>query len=320
MFGRIIKTTGNAYTVLPLQDDGSCSGSERAVVCYVKGNFRQRDIRSTNPVAVGDIVAVEQLPDGINWITEVNDRKNYIVRRSTNLSKQSHILAANLTRAVLVVTLHHPSTSLVFIDRFLVTAEAYGIPAVLVFNKTDLLDQAGQEELNAVRRLYESLDYKTFAVSATNISDTDKDSLCNALLGKDDIVLLSGNSGVGKSTLLNSLCGGQWAKTGDISASHDKGMHTTTFSEMYLTPSGAWLIDTPGIKGFGVIDMQKTEVGHYFREIFRTGSQCRYSDCTHQGELGCAVVPAVEKHLIARSRYASYLSILTDINEDKYRR
>ncbi len=320
MYGRIIKTTGNAYTVLPLTDNQSDEGLGNAIVCYVKGNFRQREIRSTNPVAIGDIVDVEQLADGTNWITEVHDRQNYIIRRSTNLSKQSHILASNLTRAVLVVTLHHPSTSLVFIDRFLVTAEAYRIPAVIVFNKVDLLDTKEQEELQAVKFLYEQLGYSCFSISATNLSGKEKESLTNSLLGKGDVVLLAGNSGVGKSTLLNSLCGENWAKTGSISLSHDKGMHTTTFSEMYLTPTGAWLIDTPGIKGFGVLDMQKTEVGHYFREIFNISRGCRYSDCTHQGEQGCAVVPAVKNHLIAHSRYDSYISILSDINEDKYRR
>jgi len=320
MFGRIIKTTGNAYTVLPLTDNKPRKALQDALVCYVKGNFRQRGIRSTNPVAIGDIVDVEQLADGTNWITEVHDRQNYIIRRSTNLSKQSHILAANLTRAILVVTLYHPATSLVFIDRFLVTAEAYRIPAVLVFNKSDLLNEQQKEELKAVMFLYRQLGYSCYAVSATNLSEEEKANLTQNLLNNDDIVLLAGNSGVGKSTLLNSLCGENWAKTGSISLSHDKGMHTTTFSEMYQTPTGAWLIDTPGIKGFGVLDMQKTEVGHYFREIFEIGKQCRYSDCTHTGEQGCKVAPAVENHLIAQSRYESYLSILSDINEDRYRR
>ena len=307
MRGLVIKTTGNSYTVQPADGGG-------AVTAYVKGNFRIRGIRSTNPVAVGDYVVMEQLPDGTNWITDIEDRRNYIIRRSANLSKQTHILAANIDRAVLLVTVAHPVTSTTFIDRFLATAEAYRIPAVLLFNKTDILTEDEMRTLRAWQELYQSLGYETYAISATHL---DGGTVLPLFAGK--VSLLSGNSGVGKSTLLNAVAGRELTRTAELSAQHDSGMHTTTFSEMYPLEGGGYIIDTPGIKGFGAVEMEKEEISHYFREIFRTGRSCRYGNCLHTGETGCAVVPAVERGEIALSRYESYLSLLGDCEETKYR-
>lgn len=304
--GLVIKSTGSSYIVR--LDDGT------DVECRIKGNFRIRGIRSTNPIAVGDYVTV----DG-EWITDVEERRNYIIRRSTNLSKESHILAANIDQVALIVTINHPVTSTTFIDRYLATCEAYRVPAILIFNKIDLLTDEELVQLDELRALYESLGYTTLALSAISLQASD---ILPALIGKT--TLLSGNSGVGKSTLLNALFGKQMTRTGKISDAHDKGMHTTTFSEMYFLEDGA-LIDTPGIKGFGGIDMQREEVSHYFREIFRIGHACRFSNCTHTGEPGCAVQDAVfndeldAAQRIAMSRFESYLSLLGDCTENKYR-
>lgn len=308
MFGLVIKSTGSSYLVYFPNGD--------TLDCHVKGNFRIKGIRSTNPVAVGDHVEVQTLADGTNWITAVCERKNYIIRRSTNLSKESHIIAANLDQVALLVTVNHPITSTTFIDRFLATCEAYRVPATLIFNKIDLLTPDEEQALQDLRTLYESLGYPTHAISALDSSDL---SAVSAIFtGK--ITLLSGNSGVGKSTLLNAIFGKPLARTGAISNAHNKGTHTTTFSEMYPLPDHkGWIIDTPGIKGFGTIDMQKEEVGHYFREIFRIAQDCRYSDCTHTGEPGCAVYEAALDGRIAPSRYESYLSMLGDCTESKYR-
>jgi len=285
-------------------DDGT------SAECRIKGNFRIRGIRSTNPVAVGDYVTVED-----NWITDVEDRRNYIIRKSTNLSKESHILAANIDQVALIVTVNHPVTSTVFIDRFLATCEAYRVPAILIFNKIDLLTEDELVQLADLRALYESIGYKTEAICAKELSPI-TNNLSPLFEGKT--TLLSGNSGVGKSTLLNALFGQELTRTGKISDAHDKGMHTTTFSEMYFLPNGA-IIDTPGIKGFGTIDFEKEEVSHYFRDIFKVGRDCRFGNCTHTNEPGCAVQEALIKGNVAISRYESYLSLLGDCTESKYR-
>lgn len=330
MKGLVIKSTGTSYVVH--FEDGS------TLDCRVKGNFRIRGIRSTNPVAIGDYVEVVKgdtmaQGDATHWITDVYDRRNYIIRRSTNLSHESHILAANIDLAALMVTVNHPKTSTTFIDRFLATCEAYRVPACIIFNKVDLLTDDERQQLADLRTLYEGIGYKTYAISALDTDSEEYRRLLSALCG--GVTLLSGNSGVGKSTLLNVVLGHEVTRTGTISTAHNKGMHTTTFSEMYPLPSSlnsqlpstlnpqpstiSWLIDTPGIKGFGVLDMQREEVGHYFREIFRIGRECRYSDCVHIDEPGCAVCEAVKNGDIAFSRYESYLSMLGDISETKYR-
>lgn len=300
MKGLVTKTTGSAYAV-KLDDGTMCE-------CHIKGNFRIRGVRTTNPVAVGDRVQVEDC-----WITDIEERKNYIIRRSTNLSKESHILAANIDQVALIVTINHPETSTTFIDRYIATCEAYRVPVVLIFNKVDLLTPDETIQLNTLRKLYEDIGYATLSISAKS---GNCDEVRNILGGKK--TLLSGNSGVGKSTLLNALFGREVTRTGLISSAHDKGMHTTTFSEMYFLNSGA-VIDTPGIKGFGAIDMQREEVSHYFREIFHIGQNCRFGNCTHTGEPGCAVQEAVVNGAIALTRYESYLSVLGDCNEKKYR-
>jgi ribosome biogenesis GTPase len=298
-------------------DDGS------DVECRIKGNFRIRGIRSTNPVAVGDRVRVsgEGLAvSGTGWITDVEERRNYIIRRATNLSKESHILAANIDQVALIVTVNHPVTSTTFIDRFLATCEAYRVRAILIFNKIDLLTDEEQARLAELRALYEAIGYKTIALSAIGLGSTEyrvqSTDLFSLLEGKT--TLLSGNSGVGKSTLLNALFGREMTRTGKISDAHDKGMHTTTFSEMYFLPAGR-IIDTPGIKGFGTIDFEREEVSHYFPEIFEASRECRFSNCTHTHEPGCAVQDKLITGDIAISRYESYLSLLSDIDESKYR-
>ena len=277
--------------------------------CKIKGNFRLRGIRSTNPIAVGDRVEVK---DG--FIIEIEDRRNYIIRKSINLSKQSHILAANVDQALLVVTVSKPETSTTFIDRFLASAEAYRVPVILIFNKTDLLSDDELRYQQMMIQLYETIGYECRAISAERGDGIEE--LRPLLEGK--ITLLSGNSGVGKSTIINRLVPTANQRVADISDAHQTGMHTTTFSEMISLENG-WLIDTPGIKGFGTFDMEREELTSYFKEIFEFSKQCRFSDCTHTHEPGCAVLKAVEEHYIAQSRYQSYLSMLDDKDENKYR-
>ena len=306
MHGLVIKNTGSWYTVLT--DDGQLFD------CKVKGNFRLKGIRSTNPVAVGDRVEIVSNPEGTAFITEIDDRRNYIIRKSINLSKQSHIIAANVDQALLVVTINYPQTSTTFIDRFLASAEAYRVPVILVFNKTDLLnvDEAHYQQMMIA--LYENVGYECYTISA--VTGEGVDQLKSLLPGK--ITLLSGNSGVGKSTLINRFVPDANLRTAEISDAHNTGQHTTTFSEMIPLSEG-WLIDTPGIKGFGTFDMEPEELTSYFKEIFRFSQDCRFSNCTHTHEPGCAVLQAIENHLIAPSRYQSYLSMLNDKDEGKYR-
>ena len=306
MKGLIVKNTGSWYTVLT--DDGQLIDSK------VKGNFRLKGIRSTNPVAVGDRVELVPNAEGTALITAIEDRRNYIIRKSQNLSKQSHIIAANVDQALLVVTVDYPQTSTTFIDRFLASAEAYRIPVILVFNKMDLFDEETLHYQQMMIRLYETVGYECRAISAETGEGVEE--LRTLLDGK--ISLLSGNSGVGKSTLINRLVPEANLRTAEISDAHNTGQHTTTFSEMIPLGSG-WIIDTPGIKGFGTFDMEPEEITSYFREIFRFSKDCRFSNCTHTHEPGCAVLKALEDHYIAPSRYQSYLSMLEDKDDSKYR-
>ena len=332
--GMVVRNTGNSYGVLLTpslrqEDAGERSavcgyslptaGDSEIVDCRIKGTFRLKGIRTTNPVAVGDRVTLLRNSDGTAYITEIAPRHNYIIRRASNLSKEASILAANVDQACLVATVAHPVTSTTFIDRFLATTEAYRVPAVLVINKVDLLadDTENLELLEALAYLYRSIGYKVLEVSAATGEGID--ALREALAGK--ITLLSGNSGVGKSTLINRLIPGLDLRTGDISDVHDTGMHTTTFSEMFPLPgaNAGWLIDTPGVRGFGTIEFDQYEVSHFFPEIFRLSPKCRHGNCTHTHEPACAVREALENNYIALSRYNSYLSILADINPEKYR-
>lgn len=333
MKGLVIKNTGYWYTVLT--DDGA------AIDCKVKGNFRLKGIRSTNPVAVGDRVTITPpittlkgkdsplsgrgIGGEVSWITAIEDRKNYIIRKASNLSKQSSILAANIDQAMLIVTIKQPETSTTFIDRFLASAEAYRIPVVLIFNKVDILDADELHYLEMMQTLYGNIGYDCIAVSA--IDGTGIEEMKATLGGK--ITLLSGNSGVGKSTLINTIIPGANLRTAEISDAHNQGMHTTTFSEMIPLGSSqftihnaqleGWIIDTPGIRGFGTFDMEREELTSYFKEIFHFSKDCRFSNCTHTHEPGCAVLKALDEHYIALSRYQSYLSMLEDKEEGKYR-
>ena len=307
MRGLVIKNTGSWYTVKT--DDGQLIESK------IKGNFRLKGIRTTNPVAVGDYVQLITNQEGTAFISSIEDRRNYIIRKSPNLSKQSHILAANVDQALLVVTVNYPQTSTTFIDRFMAGAEAYRVPVIIIFNKTDLLTEEELHYQKMMRTLYETIGYQCIELSAATGEGVDE---LRSFI-KEKKSLLSGNSGVGKSTLINQLIPDAEQRTAEISEAHNCGMHTTTFSEMLELPEGGYLIDTPGIKGFGTFDIEKEELTSYFKEIFKFSQDCKFSDCTHTHEPGCAVIKAVEEHYIAASRYQSYLSMLEDKDENKYR-
>lgn len=310
MKGTVIRNTG-AHLEVRIDSEG------RIIPCKVKGNFRIKGLRTTSPVAVGDEVEVT-MQEGADtgFITSVSPRRNYIIRRASNLSKESHILAANIDQALLVATLREPSTPTTFIDRFLATAEAYGVPALLVLNKEDMWDEDDRELGLAVATLYRSIGYTVLFTSATTGEGIEE--LRSVV--KDKITLLAGNSGVGKSSLINALIPGLELRTGEVSAAHHTGQHTTTFSEMHDLPAGGALIDVPGVRGFGTIDFKPEEVSHFFPEIFRTGRECRFPDCSHTHEPGCAVRQALEQHAISESRYTSYLSILEEARDGgKYR-
>ena len=307
MKGFVIKNTGSWYSVQT--DDG------KVVECKIKGNFRLKGIRSTNPVAVGDHVEIALNQEGTAFITLIDERRNYIIRKSQNLSKQSHIIAANVDQAFLIVTVNYPQTSTTFIDRFLASAEAYSVPVVLVFNKRDILSDDERHYQQSMVHLYETIGYECREISAATGEGIE--GLHKLLKGK--ITLLSGNSGVGKSTLINQILPEANLRTAEISDAHNTGMHTTTFSEMLELPEGGYIIDTPGIKGFGTFDMEPEELTSYFREIFHFSKDCKFSNCTHTHEPGCAVSKALEDHYIAQSRYQSYLGMLEDKDENKYR-
>ena len=307
MQGIVIRNTGSWYQVRTPEGN--------LVNCKIKGNFRIKDIKSTNPIAVGDQVVFDVAKEGEGLISAIKDRKNYIVRKPSNLSKQLHIIAANVDQVLLIVTINYPETSTVFIDRFLTTCEAYRVPAKLIVNKMDCYSDEELEYLEAFRHLYEQIGYECLFISATKQQGIEQ--VKEVLNGK--ISLLSGNSGVGKSSLINAISPELSLRTGEISTTHNKGMHTTTFSEMFELGKESYVIDTPGIKGFGTIDFQKEEVGHFFPEIFYASKNCKFNNCTHIHEPGCAVLKAVAEHRISQSRYQSYLSILEDCDAGKYR-
>ena len=304
--GLVIKSTGSWYTVKT--DDGEIHD------CRIKGRFRMDGIRTTNPISVGDIVQFNTNNDS-SVIVKINDRKNYIIRKSTNLSKSSQIIAANIDHAFLIVTVNYPLTTTTFIDRFLAAAEAYTIPVNIVFNKVDRYKEKDLVQLEKLKCIYQNIGYKCFEVSA--ITGLNMDSLNSNM--KNKINLLSGHSGVGKSTLINFIQPGLELKTGEISESHSSGRHTTTFSEMFELDLGGYIIDTPGIRGFGTFNMAKEEMSHFFPEIFKISDKCQFHNCTHMHEPKCAVKKAVELGTIAKSRYDSYWGMMSEDEELKYR-
>lgn len=302
--GLVLKSTGSFYQVSDTVG--------QVFRCTVKGKLRLKGIDTTNPVAVGDQVMFEASGE-TGVIAEILERKNYIIRKSVNLSKQAHILAANLDTAMVVATPVYPRTSTGFIDRFLATAQAYGIPAAVVFNKCDLYDEDVQAYVEELAAMYRHVGYRTFIVSATHPESLV--ALKSAL--QDKTTLFSGHSGTGKTTLVNQLVPGLDLKTAAISAQHLKGKHTTTFAEAHALPDGGYIIDTPGIREFGIVDFDKHQVSHYFPEIFKASDKCKFNNCLHETEKGCAVIQAVEDSQIALTRYASYISILN--NEDVFK-
>lgn len=305
--GVVIKNTGNLYHVRDTEGND--------FTCWAKGNLRLKGIRSTSPVVVGDRVFLEVNPDGTAFITGIEDRVNYIVRKASNLSKHAHILAANIDRALLCITVRFPETTTVFIDRFLVTAEAYSVPVYLVFNKIDLYDEDDTEYLDSLIRLYTVIGYPCIRSSmetGEGLNEIEE-------ITRGHVTLLAGHSGVGKSSIINALQDEEVQRVREISDYHQMGTHTTTFSEMIELKNGGFIIDTPGIKGFGTIDMEKDEVSHYFPEFFKMSKKCRFYNCMHLNEPDCAVLDALEHHYISESRYHSYLNILEDVDEGKYR-
>lgn len=304
--GLVLKTTGSRYTVRV--DNGDL------YYCSIRGKLRLKGVKTTNPITVGDIVDFEVEDSSTGSISRVHDRKNYIIRRSTNLSRESHIIAANLDQTLLIITIDFPETQLAFIDRYLVTTEAYGIKAVLIFNKIDIYNDELNEKLNQYIDIYEKIGYRCVKVSAQTGENIDvlKEILTNK------VSLISGNSGVGKSSLINRIEPNLDLKTESISSYHLTGKHTTTFSEMFELSNGGFIIDTPGVKGFGLIDIEKEELYHFFPEMFKLSKDCRFYNCTHIHEPGCAVLQAVHSGEISPSRYLSYLSIHDDEHE-KYR-
>jgi ribosome biogenesis GTPase len=303
--GVVIKTTGSWHTV----KDGN-----RTIVCKMRGKFRENDLRITNPVAVGDIIQYELDNQDKGIITRIEPRRNYIIRRSSNLSKEAHIIASNIDQALLMITLVMPETPLEFIDRFLLTAEAYHIPVIMVINKTDLLTKESAASLRSILQAYRYAGYTCVEISVKEKKGVDE--LIELMKNKTN--LLAGNSGVGKSSLINLICPDIRLKVMDISASHKTGKHATTYAEMIPLPFGGCIIDTPGIRGFGIIDIEKNEIGLYFTDIFRISQDCAFYNCTHIHEPGCAVRDAVGKGILSRSRYQSYSNIFSDRNE-KYR-
>ncbi len=305
--GIVIKSTGSRYRVL--------FGDNKVIDSYIRGKLRIRESRTTNPVAVGDNVLFEiDRKTGSGIITEVLDRRNYILRKSSNLSKHSQIIAANVDQAILMITIVLPETPVEFIDRFLISAEAYRIPAIILINKTDLYGSGEIEKMDYLETMYRKIGYKTLSLSLKRSDDLKP----LVMLLKDKVSLISGYSGVGKTTLLNTINPGLNLKTEEISDYHKQGKHITTFPEMHLMPFGGYVIDTPGIRGFGVVDMDRNEIYHFFREIFRVSKDCRFNNCLHLDEPGCAVRKSVETGEIDFLRYRSYLNIMETDNR-KYR-
>jgi ribosome biogenesis GTPase len=309
MTGIVYKSTGSWYTVKTQE--------HKFFECRIKGKFRMQGIKSTNPIAVGDVVDFEvdnEAEATIGTIHNIHERKNYIVRKSVNLSHQMHIIASNIDVVILLVTINNPPTTTSFIDRFLVTAEAYGIEAVIVFNKIDTFDEATLDEQLYMQHIYTSIGYKCLRVSAQDGTGVEE---LKALM-KDRVSMFSGHSGVGKSTLVNTLEPTLNLKTNQISASYSQGKHTTTFAEMFDLAFGAKIIDTPGIRGFGIVDMEKQEIGDYYPEFFALKEQCKFNNCLHKDEPKCAIKDALDKDEIAWSRYKSYLQLLEG-DEENYR-
>lgn len=307
MKGIVVKSTGSWYNVKLENGD--------VVEARIQGKFRIQGIRSTNPVAVGDLVTIKQDENLNNVITEIADRKNYIVRKSINLSKHSHIIAANIDQAILIVTISQPKTTTGFIDRFLISAEAYHIPTILVFNKIDIYNKVELDELKTLMNIYTKIGYQCIAVSALNNENLE----ANKDILKNKTSVVSGHSGVGKSTLLNTIEPTLDLKTSTISEMHEQGKHTTTFAEMFDLSFGGYIIDTPGVKAFGLIDFDKADLSHYFLEMRAILDHCQYSNCQHINEPKCAVKDAVAKNEIADFRYNNYLSMYNDDEEENYR-